>query len=134
MRKISICLLSVIVLLLAACGGGNDEVIPTAAPAADTLRTAPTATPKLPPTWTPEVLNEGQHLPGASAPSTGSSASQPAGPAVDLSQFETYTVQPGDTLGKIAEKFGVSVSAIAELNRITNIDRIEVGTVLAIPE
>lgn len=134
MRKISIFLLFIIVLSLAACGGG-DEVIPTAAPAADTLRTAPTATPKLPPTWTPEILIEGQHLPGGSAPSAGSGGgSQPAGPAVDLSQYETYTVQPGDSLGKIAEKFGVTVSAIAELNRIVNIDRIEVGTVLAIPE
>ena len=134
MRKISIFLLFIIMLSAAACGGGDDQAIPTAAPAADTLRTAPTATPKLPPTWTPEIFIEGQHLPGDSASSAGSSVSQPAGQAVDLSQYETYTVQPGDSLGKIAEKFGVTVSAIAELNRITDINRIEVGTVLAIPE
>ena len=44
-----------------------------------------------------------------------------------------YTVQPGDTLAKIAARFSTSAGALAEANGITNIDRIEVGQQLVIP-
>jgi len=44
-----------------------------------------------------------------------------------------YKVQPGDTLSQIAEKFGVSMQAIMELNGITDPDQIYVGQVLRIP-
>lgn len=47
---------------------------------------------------------------------------------------DTYRVQRGDTLGEIATRFGVSVSDLAQANGISNIDVIEVGQVLVIPE
>ncbi len=46
----------------------------------------------------------------------------------------TYTVRAGDTLGKIARRFGVSLDAIVRLNDIRNPDRIRAGTTLRIPE
>lgn len=46
----------------------------------------------------------------------------------------TYTVQAGDTLGKIAKEFGVTVKAIAEANDIKDPDRLSIGQVLVIPE
>jgi membrane peptidoglycan carboxypeptidase len=44
-----------------------------------------------------------------------------------------YTVKPGDTLESIAEKFGTTPDAIAELNDIDPDEPLEPGTVLAIP-
>lgn len=45
----------------------------------------------------------------------------------------TYTVQPGDTLGEIADRVDSTVQAIAEANSITNLDTLEVGQILVIP-
>jgi LysM repeat protein len=44
-----------------------------------------------------------------------------------------YTVQAGDTLYKIAAKYGVTVSAIVTANNITNPNLIHPGQVLVIP-
>ena len=44
----------------------------------------------------------------------------------------TYTVKKGDTLPKIAMQYGTTVSEIAQLNDIENINLIYVGEVLII--
>ncbi|HIC90109.1 MAG TPA: LysM peptidoglycan-binding domain-containing protein [Anaerolineae bacterium] len=44
-----------------------------------------------------------------------------------------YYVRPGDTLYKIAHRFGVSMWALARINRIYNLNRIYVGQRLFIP-
>lgn len=44
-----------------------------------------------------------------------------------------YTVQPGDSLMAIAEKFGVSFKELIQVNKITNPDKISVGDELKIP-
>ena len=44
-----------------------------------------------------------------------------------------YTVQPGESLYKIAEKFNLSAPALVELNNIKNPDRVPAGTVLKLP-
>jgi LysM repeat protein len=44
-----------------------------------------------------------------------------------------YTVKSGDTLGKIAEQFGVTVDEIVALNNIEDPDWLEPGMVLVIP-
>jgi LysM repeat protein len=45
-----------------------------------------------------------------------------------------YVVQSGDTLGKIAERFSVTVAAIVERNGLASADDIEAGQSLEIPE
>jgi LysM repeat protein len=45
----------------------------------------------------------------------------------------SYKVARGDTLGKIARKFGVSISAITDANKIADPDKIVEGQVLVIP-
>lgn len=45
----------------------------------------------------------------------------------------SYTVQAGDTLSRIASRFGVTIDEIAEANNIENPNEIEVGQVLTIP-
>ncbi|MBN2085416.1 MAG: LysM peptidoglycan-binding domain-containing protein [Anaerolineales bacterium] len=44
-----------------------------------------------------------------------------------------YTVKPGDTLGKIAEQFGVSIDELVVLNNIEDPDWLEPGIQLIIP-
>ena len=48
-------------------------------------------------------------------------------------QEQEYTIQPGDTLGAIAEQFGVSIEDLAAANDITNPDLIQPGDTLTIP-
>ena len=45
-----------------------------------------------------------------------------------------YVVQPGDTLGKIAERFSVTVQSIVERNALASADAIQAGQSLEIPE
>ncbi|UCG26577.1 MAG: LysM peptidoglycan-binding domain-containing protein [Chloroflexota bacterium] len=45
----------------------------------------------------------------------------------------TYVVQPGDTLGEIAQMFGTTVSELAALNNISNPNLIYAGQVLQVP-
>ncbi|HQZ86711.1 MAG TPA: LysM domain-containing protein, partial [Actinomycetota bacterium] len=47
--------------------------------------------------------------------------------------LEIYEVKSGDGLGKIAEKFGVTIDELMAANGITNPDHIEVGQKLKIP-
>lgn len=48
-------------------------------------------------------------------------------------EAETYVVQAGDTLGKIAVRYGVTVEQLQEANGIDDPDSITLGQVLTIP-
>ena len=48
-------------------------------------------------------------------------------------QYETYSVEPGDTLKNVSEKFRISVGAIASFNRIKNFADIKNRVFLRIP-
>lgn len=51
-----------------------------------------------------------------------------------MAQYKTYTVVWGDTLSEIAQRFGTTVSYLAKLNNIRNVNLIYVGQVLKISE
>jgi len=118
MRKVIV--LTLFVLLVAACNQGGNSVeessaaTPTTAAEAAPPRVEATPTPSLPPTFTPSLLTLGGHI-------------SPVGTS------SIHIIQPGDTLGELAKQYGVTVADLASANRITNVDRIEVGTVLYIP-
>jgi LysM repeat protein len=46
---------------------------------------------------------------------------------------QVYEVQPGDTLVKIAQEFGVTVEAIVAANNLEDPDSLDVGQQLVIP-
>ena len=58
----------------------------------------------------------------------------------DIKQTQTHSkpkyhiVQKGETLGKIATKYNVSISALAKYNGITNVNSIKVGQKIKIPQ
>lgn len=60
------------------------------------------------------------------------SAPAPTAPPTPVPQ-RTYVVQEGDTLGSIAQQFGVTVEAIQAANQIDDPNQITVGQVLVIP-
>ena len=59
--------------------------------------------------------------------STTSAAPTSTGP------LRSYTVQPGETLFQIAQRFNLSAPALVEVNRIKNPDRVPAGTLLMLP-
>lgn len=56
-----------------------------------------------------------------------------ASPGPSTTAGQTYTIQPGDTLGAIAAKLNVPVEALAAANGIQNSNLIRVGQLLQIP-
>ncbi len=67
---------------------------------------------------------------------SGSSTPSPATPPPSTppaSGEQTYTVQPGDNMYRVALRFGVSVEALAQANGIDDPSDIKVGQVLTIP-
>lgn len=81
----------------------------------------PTRTPFMPPT----------RVPGAPVLTPTPDAAHPV-PTVRVDP-QQYMVQSGDTLGKIAIHYNVSLDELIQANRITDPNRIEVGETLTIP-
>ena len=48
-------------------------------------------------------------------------------------EAEQYVVQPGDTLGLIAQNYGISVGTLMQANNITDANLLEVGMTLNVP-
>lgn len=72
--------------------------------------------------------------PQPTPPPTGPTATPaPPQPTPPSGGMTTYVVQRGDTLSRIAVRFGVTVNAIMQANNITNPNLIFVGQVLNIP-
>ncbi|MAT99103.1 MAG: hypothetical protein CL608_18310 [Anaerolineaceae bacterium] len=92
--------------------GSNEEAQETAEQEAP--RVEVTATPTLPPTYTPESMGRGGHI-------------------SPVSTRTIHIVQAGETMGQIAAKYGVDTKFLADSNRIYNYHLIYVGQVLYIP-
>lgn len=72
------------------------------------------------------------HIPpptAAATPATGNTAATPAGNGSE----QTYKVQSGDNLTKLATRFGTSVKAIQAANDLGSTTSIKVGQILKIP-
>lgn len=78
----------------------------------------------------PDRIQVGQRLLIPGAPPT---VPAPGPSPTPVRTPRTYLVQPGDTLFVISLRFGVSARAIAQANRINNVNLIYIGQVLIIP-
>lgn len=70
--------------------------------------------------------------PSTTSSSAISHASATASPSVTLATY-SYTVQPGDTLSGIAACAGTTASVIASLNHLSNINSLNIGQTLQLP-
>lgn len=65
----------------------------------------------------------------------GGAAAAPAAPAAAPAAAgeSVYTVQPGDTLGRIAQRFNTTAAELTRINGLANPDAIKVGQKLKVP-
>ncbi|HET7026828.1 MAG TPA: LysM domain-containing protein [Candidatus Limnocylindrales bacterium] len=82
----------------------------------------------------PAVVVSGAAVaPSTALPSSPAAASPASGPIASPPSSRHYTVRAGDTLNRIASRFGTSVKAIERANGIVDPSRLQIGQVLAIP-
>ena len=101
---------------------------PTATPS-PTAEPTERATPTAEPTPSPTPVPTPTPIPATPVPTpvpTAAPAPQPPPP-------QTYTVQQGDTLAAIAQRFGTTTGAIQQANGIEDPNQIFIGQVLVIP-
>lgn len=116
---------AIVAVLVVAAGLGFGAAALIVPRLADASPPAPT----VPPSPTPAGTATLRPSPTPTAsPSPG--ATTPAPPRASPT---TYLVKRNDTLASIAARFGVSVAAIVEANKITDANHIEVGQRLIIP-
>jgi murein DD-endopeptidase MepM/ murein hydrolase activator NlpD len=107
-------------------------ILMTAAAQAQTDDEAPPPTAVPPIDWSQITLPDHAMLDApANADEPSSSGSEATEPPPNAS--DTYTIQPGDTLFRIAQRFGLTTHALAAANNIANTNLIYPGQVLAIP-
>jgi hypothetical protein len=91
---------------------------------------SPTFTPTTPPTITPSVTTGPSETPTLTPTGT-------ITPWINrCSQFPTwvfYTIQPGDTLLRLAQAAGIGLLQVQQVNGIPNPDRIQVGQRICLP-
>lgn len=108
-------------------------IIPVQSLDATVTEPAPTSTATLTPTSTatstPTPTATATLTPTSTSTPTATSTPTPTPTATPV----LYQVRAGDTLGRIAERFGTTINALAQLNGILNPSRIDPGQILRIP-
>ncbi len=72
-------------------------------------------------------------VPVETAPAPAADPVAGAASATTLFEAPTYTVEAGDTIGRIATKLGVPAQKLIDANGLAKPDRISVGTKLRVP-
>ena len=85
------------------------------------------------PTATPTATSTATATPTATPTTTSTAPTATPTSTPAPGQTVIYVVRTGDTLYSIARRFGVSVTALAQINNITNTRYIQVGQQLIIP-
>lgn len=125
--KVKVLILALLVVLLAGCGGVSivpEPVIGFTPSPVPSVTPMPSVTPTATQTPAPEVAEPSPQVPPGEEMHQHDES--PAG--------QQYVVQPGDTLHKIAQRFGTTVDAIARANNINDVNVISVGQTLVIPQ
>ncbi|MBN8579575.1 MAG: LysM peptidoglycan-binding domain-containing protein [Anaerolineae bacterium] len=110
----------------------NNPASVSTATVAITLTPSPTATRPPTPTRVPlsiSALFGFQNQASSSSPTPDAARILPT-PRQDSNE---YVVQPGDTLGDIAQRYGISLQTLLDANNISDANLLEVGMVLVIP-
>ena len=121
-------------MLLVSCSSGSDET--TSEPPADTAATLATV-----PTTSQAQVTSPERIPVAPPPTSAAPPQPPTATTpttTSTTQTETrpplvHTVEEGQVLSQIAERYGVTVEAIVEANDLDSPDFIVVGQELEIP-
>ena len=129
-------LLLVVGLLVLAVSGFRGLLPATGAVATPSPSPAPLVaanTPTPQPTPPPPTDSPPPPTAALTQPPTGTPPPTAAPTKAPKPTFRTYTVKPGDTLSAIAARYHTTVSAISQLNHISDPSKLRVGQVLLIP-
>ena len=80
----------------------------------------------------PDYASKANGVPSGSVPSASVPSGSPSSGSVSSAE-QVYTVRAGDTLSKIAEKYGTTYQKLASYNGIANPNKINVGQKIKIP-
>ena len=126
-RRIALIALPVVLaLVVTSCFGEDEDPAESTTTTAQAAPAPPPATPATPPETVPVTVPP---TPPETVPVTTATTQPP----VDGDRILLYTVQAGDTLFSIAQRFGVSLDDVIEANNISNPDVIYEGDTLTIP-
>lgn len=92
---------------------------------------APTRTPGPTPTRAP--LSVTLYPRDPNSPLTTPTPDSPHALPTQRQNADEYTVQSGDTLGSIAQQYGVSVEALMSANKLSDANTLEIGQALTVP-
>ena len=129
-------LLLVVGLFVLAVSGFRGLLPATGAVATPSPSPAPLVaanTPPPQPTLPPPTETPPPPTAALTQPPTGTPPPTAAPTKAPKPTFRTYTVKPGDTLSAIAARYHTTVSAISQLNHISDPSKLRVGQVLLIP-
>jgi LysM repeat protein len=107
--------------------GASQTSTPAASPVATLPPSSATPEPSLAPT---EAPTEAPSIAPTEAPTAAPTVAPSAAPTA---VHQTYIVKSGDTLERIARRYGTTVNAIMELNGLTDRNRLSIGQKLLIP-
>ena len=113
-----------------ACGGSNSVAVTPGAVWAKGGLPVSAQTPGT------RVPTQSYHIPPTRVPGSPELTPTPDAPHYQVSVGrapQSYVVQPGDMLSAIAQKFSVSVQALAQANKITDPNSLQAGQTLTIP-
>lgn len=79
------------------------------------------------------LLTDGGNSPGAGNGKDDKQSTTSSGPTTTAGPVRYYTVQPGESLFAIAQKFNLSAPRLVEINKIKDPDRVPAGTQLMLP-
>jgi LysM repeat protein len=126
------------IFILSACSRPGGSTAATATPAVTVRTTTPsTRTPVRTTTTTTAAPSSAPST--SSAPSSAPTPTTAAAPAATAAATkpatsgQKYVVQAGDTLSDIAEKFGVTIQALIDANKLENPNLLLPGQELIIP-
>jgi len=127
MRLVMVPLL-VLVVLAAACGGSEDEpiVVQTTTTGMFVTTTVAPSSDSAPATTSPTVATT---TPVAASTAAVTTTTEPV---VDVPQ--SVTVEKGDSLSKIAKRYGTTVDALVRINELCDANQIFVGQVIVLED
>lgn len=126
MRVFNLCCLFVCALVLVGCNLSASPPTPTLAPATEIPLIFPTPPPPTSANGTPGVSSPGITVTTAPVEGLNPNCPLPAG-------WTTYTVEPGDSMGLLAEQTDSTTAELTQANCLSNADEIYVGQVLYVP-
>jgi len=137
MRRIPaapIAVVAAMTLLAAACGSSGDDPVVVQTTTSEMFATSTEAPTEAPATTTTEAPAEAPATTTTEAPTEAPATTTEAPAEVPSDVPESVTVEEGDSLSKIAKRYGTTVDALVRINEMCDPNQIFVGQVILLAD